>query len=99
MKDIFRKILTINLNIKILDLFFIYFSKLYVKFSKREDDWFYLPLLIISFIFCFNLFIVSRLFIDFSPYYVVGLVFLIRTLRNNAKQQKLIAGIEKKSEE
>ncbi|MFD2832319.1 hypothetical protein [Gramella sp. AN32] len=27
---------------------------------------------------------------------IVGLVILIRTLRNNAQQEKLIAGIEKK---
>lgn len=61
---------------KILELYFILFSKLYVKFSKKKDDWFYLPLLIISFIGCLNIFIISLLFWNNSPYYIFGLVFL-----------------------
>ncbi|WP_152286658.1 hypothetical protein [Flavicella marina] len=62
---------------KIVELYFILFSKLHVRFSRNKDDHFYLPLLIISFIFSFNLFIISRLFIALSPFYHVGLTFLV----------------------
>jgi hypothetical protein len=62
---------------KILELYFILFSKLYVKFSKREDDWFYLPLMIISTIFCYNILIISLLFVDISPYYIIALIAIL----------------------
>lgn len=61
---------------KILELYFILFSKLYVKFSHGKEDWFYLPLFLISFISCLNIFIVSLLCCNSSPYYILGLVFL-----------------------
>ena len=62
---------------KIIKLYFILFSKLYVKFSKGKEDWFYLPLLIISFIICLNIFIISSYFIEYRPYYIIALLFLL----------------------
>lgn len=62
---------------KILELYFVLFSKLYVKFSKKEDDSFYIPLLILSFIICLNLLIVSLLFYNINLYYFGALYFII----------------------
>ena len=76
---------------KIIELYFILFSKLYVKYSKKKDDWFYLPLLIISFIFSSNIFIISMLFVDISPYYAIGLnifIYFILILVLGSKREK-----------
>jgi hypothetical protein len=61
---------------KILELYFVLFSKLYVKFSKTKDDWFYIPLWIISLVICLNLLILSLLIYKISIYYFVALYFI-----------------------
>jgi membrane-bound ClpP family serine protease len=48
-----------------------------VKFSSRKDDWFYLPLLILSFILGLNLLIISFLFTKLNLYFVFGIILLI----------------------
>jgi len=62
---------------KILELYFIILSKLYVKFSNGKEDWFYLPILILSFIIVSNIFIFSMLYWNINPFLIVGLVFIL----------------------
>ena len=58
---------------KLLELYFVLFSKLYVKFSDRENDWFYLPIIIISFLICINIYVISSIFLSVNIYYIIGL--------------------------
>lgn len=65
---------------KILHLYFILFSKLYIKFSKREDDWFYMPLLILTFLITLNILNISFLFFKPLFYLVVVISILVYIL-------------------
>ena len=58
-----------------LNIIFIAISKIYLKFSSNSEDWFYLPILIISFITGLNLFIFSMLFAKIS--YLYPIIFTI----------------------
>jgi len=57
---------------KIFQLYFIFFSKLYVRFSKGKDDWYYMPLMIMSSLLGFNVFVFVSVFEKVNPYYIIG---------------------------
>ena len=61
---------------KILQLYFILLSKLYVKFSKRENDWYYMPLMILSSLLGFNAFVFTSIFLNVNPYYFIGIIII-----------------------
>ena len=66
---------------KILQLYFILLSKLYVRFSKRENDWYYMPLMILSSLLGLNTFVFTSIFLKVSPYYFIGaIIFCFFTL-------------------
>ena len=62
---------------KILELFFIYFSKIYIRFyGDKNNNWWILPIVIISTILALNLQIVSFYFTRLNNYYLAGLFIL-----------------------
>lgn len=66
---------------KYFKILYIFFSKLYIKFSssKKNDDWYYMPLLIISSLFGYNFFVLSSFFIKYntkSLYIIIVLILL-----------------------
>ena len=79
---------------KLLELYFVLFSKLYVKFSDRENDWFYLPIIIISFLICINIYVISSIFLSVNIYYIIGLfvtfyfvlIFFLSSTRTKGKE-------------
>ncbi|GEM_PF-6791481 len=60
-----------------LNVFFVIISKLYIKFSNRENDWFYLPILILSFLISINILTLSMLFIKVHLAIMIFFVFLL----------------------
>ena len=66
---------------KILQLYFILLSKLYVRFSKRKNDWYYMPVMILSSLFGLNTFVLTSIFLKVNPYYfIVAIIFCFFTL-------------------
>ena len=58
----------------ILEVIFIAISKLYIKRSGKNEDWFYLSLLIISFIIGLDIYVITLIYFDL--YFVYPLVFV-----------------------
>ena len=69
---------------KYLDIVFIAIAKLYINFYKEKDDeWFYLPLMMIN--LCITLIVMSLsfFFIDIEFFYYLILIFLIAYMLNS----------------
>jgi len=60
----------------ILEILFVFISKLYIKFSNRENDWYYLPIVVISFLISFNLQIIAALFINLHPAILIIVIII-----------------------
>ena len=75
-----------------LKIIFIAISKIYINFSKGEEDWFYLPVLIISSVIGFNLLILLMHFLSISFLYpiifIIVLYFLLILLFGKFKKRK-----------
>jgi len=63
---------------KIIDILYVFFSKIYIKFyGQKNDIWLLIPCHILSFIFTVNFFILSKLIIDINIYYIIAIYFIL----------------------
>jgi hypothetical protein len=63
---------------KIIDILYVFFSKIYIKFYGQKNDlWLIIPSHILSFIITLNLFTLSFFFIDINVIYIIALYLIL----------------------
>jgi len=81
--------MTDNLNSKLIDMPFIFLSKIYIRFYKGKNDlWIVFPTIILSLILTINIYGLINLIYDIEIFYIIGLYLILYFLLFYAYHKK-----------